>query len=535
MKSTPINVGQVPQTFIDNYAIEMVNFATRTMHQPKKHDQNPLVRKDKPWEQVPFFRTNTWNVHWDEREQLYKFWYEDVGWDYDRYMDIQRSLPEQTVPEFAGMEPYEKTVDNRILYAESRDGIHWDKPLLDYRTVDGQRTNICFGSEEHGKIHACSVLLDPLETDETHRFKAMYWTSKLGLSDSGIASAFSADGRQWTPYDEPLLIGQITERQLGDVIILSADTVTGEYYLDTRSRAMQEPPLDPKHPMVRGWGPPHYPHDPWTMAKRRVFSSNSRDINYWPVLKEMLVPDNVEDNLDDEFYGLVRFRMGDLYVGFLNVFRRTHNTMNVHLVCSRDGYQWQRVSRGRPFLEVSPEGSWDCYMNEICNAPLFLEDEVRIYYGGASVHHDWWMYGEKEGLDVPEAHPGWGGGETALGLATLRPEGFVSIDTTVREGILVTRPFVSDGNRLLLNVACGPKGYLDVELADANDDVVPGYERSACDTHHGDSTRHVVSWGGKPELPRDVMAKGAKLRFYSRHCSLFTFTVADEKALPIGT
>jgi hypothetical protein len=137
------------------------------------------------------------------------------------------------------------------------------------------------------------------------------------------------------------------------------------------------------------------------------------------------------------------------------------------------------------------------------------------------------MFGEQEGLDVPEARPGWNGGETAMGLATLRPEGFVSIDATAREGILATRPLVSDGGLLRVNAACGPKGYLDVEIADAGDEVVPGYGRAACDTFTGDSTDHVVAWNGVRELPREVLSRGAKLRFFSRHCSMYSFRVTD--------
>lgn len=527
MSIRPINIGQGPQLFLDNHMIEMVNFVTRTLHQPKKHEQNPLVKKDRPWELVPYFRTNTWNVRWDSREQLFKFWYEDMGWDYDEFMRLQRALPAEAVPETAGMESFEKTVDNRVLYAESHDGIHWDKPELDYRSVDGRRTNICLGGAEYGKVHACSVLLDPLETEEARRFKAVYWTSREGLGDARIAAAYSPDGRRWTEYDQPLRIGQIAERPLGDVIILSADAATGEYYLDTRSRAMQEPSLNPKDPRVAGWGPAYYPDDPRRMSKRRVFSSVTRDLLYWPVLSEMLVPDDAVDNLDDEFYGFVRFRVGDLHVGLLNVFHRTRNTMNVHLLSSRDGFDWRWVSRGRPFLDVSPEGAWDCYMAELCNPPLFMDDEVRIYYGGANVHHDWWQYGEKEGLDVPEARAGWDGRETALGLATLRPDGFVSIDSTVREGVLATPPFISDGRRLVVNAACGPKGYLNVELANANDDVVPGYKRADCDTFRGDAGGHVVAWGGNSELPPEVVGRGAKLRFFSRQCSLYSFRVED--------
>ena len=310
--------------------------------------------------------------------------------------------------------------------------------------------------------------------------------------------------------------------------MLSADTVSGEYYLDTRARGMGQVSTRPKHDVAKGWGDQYYPNDPWRMARRRVFSSSSLDINSWPMLRETLVPDDVEDNLDVEFYGLVRFRMGDLHVAFLNVFHRTHNTVTFHLLYGRDGYHWDWVGRGEPVLNLGPEGEWDPYMVEVSDQPLFLDDEIRIYYGGASLHHDWWSMGEKEGLDVPEARAGWNGGETALGLATLRPEGFVSIDSTVREGLMITRPFVSDGERLVVNAVCEPKGYLDVELSDANDDVVPGYERSACDTFRGDSARHTVSWGGNSHLPAEALAKGAKLRFYSRHCSLYSFKIAGD-------
>ncbi len=519
---TPLNIGQVPQLFFDSYMIEMVNFLTRTMHQPEKHAENPLIKKDKPWEQQVFFRTNTWNVHWDGHEQIFKCWYQDLGWDYDAFINMKASKDNLLHWDF------HKTTDHRYLYSESKDGIHWEKPELDYRTIDGRKTNICLGNEEYGEVHACSVLQDPFETNEARRYKAIYWTEKGDpQTTSRIATAHSPDGRVWTPYDTPLRIGEITQRQLGDVIILSADTVTGEYHLDTRARGMQDASLNPKHDVAGGWGPRHHPNDPWRMIKRRIFSTNSRDINDWPMLREMLVPDDVENGLDDEFYGLVRFRMGDLHVAFVDIFHRTHNTKDLYLLYSRDGYNWSWVSRGQPFINRSAEGGWDCYMLEECNRPVFLDDEIRIYYGGSSYHHDWWMYGEKEGLDVPEARAGWNGGESALGLATLRPEGFVSIDSTVREGLMITRPFVSDGGQLAVNAACDPKGYLDVELSDADDDVVPGYERSACDTFTGDSTRHTVSWAGKSQLPADVLAKGAKLRFYSRHCSLYSFKIAS--------
>ena len=527
MVSTPIHIGHKPQLFVDNHLVEYVNFVTRTMHQPQKYDGNPVLRPDKPWEILPYLRTNT-SVHWDERERLFKCWYEDMGWDYDTFMRKERETQRESGRDVAAIASYEQTVDNRYLYAESADGIHWEKPGLGYCTVDGVRTNIVLGNQEHGKIHAASIMKDTIDPDEMKRYKMMYWNSHRGLDDSRIGVAYSPDGRTWTPYDEPLRIGQTTERQLGDVISMTADPATGCYHLDTRIRAMQEPPVNPKHPTVPGWGPAHFPHDRWRVSKRRVASSMSRNVLDWPLLQEMLIPDDWLDNLDDEFYGLFRTRVGDLWLGLLLIFHRTVNTLNMHLLHSRDGFTWHRVDRSKPFMDTGDAGSWDCYMTEIGTTPIFLDDEIRFYYCGSNLHHDWWMFGEKEGLDVPEARSGWNGGERAMGWATLRPEGFVSLDTDARHGLMGTHALTSEGYRLLINAACqGDQGLLEVEVADADDDVVPGYEREACDTFTGDATRHVVTWNGKPELPRNVLAKGAKLRFFSRYCALYALRIVD--------
>ena len=519
MHRLPINIGDQSQLFFDNYLIEMVNFVTRSMHQPEKYAHNPILKKDKPWEIMPFFRTNCWNVRFDGQEQIYKCWYEDRAVDYEKAVATGREAVGHNF--FA----FHNACQNRMLYAESQDGVHWVKPQLDYLTIDGRNTNVCLGSEEYGKVHAFSVILDPIDSDPQRRFKSLIWHEHTGIEDASIRAIYSADGRTWHTFEEPVTFGKISARALGDVIIPYPDPVSGEYYLDTRAIAMSARNTNPKLSAVKGWGDPYYPDDPWGMTKRRVFSTKSRNFLDWSLLGETVVPDDVEDNLDVEHYGLTRFRIGDLWVGLLDIFHRTHNTKEVQLVYSRNGYTWKHVERGRPFLPHSSEGEWDCYMAEICNTPLFLDNEIRIYYGGANLHHDWWEQGEIEGLDVPEAQAGFDGRETALGIARLRPEGFVSIDSTVREGVLATRSFLSAGNQLVVNAQCGPKGYLEVELTDANDDVVAGFERVRCDPFRGDSTSHLITWGGRSELPRDIISRGAKIRFFSRHMSLYSFRI----------
>ncbi|MCK5380145.1 MAG: hypothetical protein KAJ81_01665, partial [Candidatus Latescibacteria bacterium] len=71
------------------------------------------------------------------------------------------------------------------------------------------------------------------------------------------------------------------------------------------------------------------------------------------------------------------------------------------------------------------------------------------------------------------------------------------------------------------------KGTFEAELLDLNERVIPGYERARCDVFHGNSVRHIVSWKGKKELPEAVLSKGARLRFFSRSTSLYSFCITD--------
>jgi len=69
-----------------------------------------------------------------------------------------------------------------------------------------------------------------------------------------------------------------------------------------------------------------------------------------------------------------------------------------------------------------------------------VDDELYVFHGGANVHHDWWMVGLPEGLDVPESgnldHVNY-----ALGLAKMKRDRFVSLAAgPARTEILVTPP-----------------------------------------------------------------------------------------------
>jgi len=514
-------IGQTPQYFFDNHVIEMFNFVTRTMHTPKPYGSNALIKKDKPWEDVLYFRTNTWNVYWDDQENLFKCWYEDLGFDFDAFAGRKSDTHGLEAPGF------HEFCDNRYLYAESKDGIHWEKPELDYREMDGRKTNICLGNERDGKAHSATFLLDEQEEDASKRFKVIFWNERKGYPKAINKVGYSPDGRTWTLCDEPVFFGGNSEIGTGDVIIVNRNRETGEYTLDTRISHMCEYPGGRSNPDVSGWGLPIYPNEPTRNAKRRIYHAYSKDFLHWTVPQQILTPDPLEDNLDEEYYGMARFRMGDLWVAILNKFQRTANTVSASLVYSRDGLNWNHAGQRQDILSpnVDDPNAWDQYMAEVCCQPVFLDDEIRLYYAGSNFHHDWWMFGIQEGLDHPEAELGPKSGESALGLATLRPDGFISLDTGLRDGILITRPVVSEGRELKVNVKCGPKGYFQVALLDRQGNEIPGHEKSACDTFTGDSTKHIITWSGKSDLPQAILAGGVKLCFYSRDTNLYSFHI----------
>ena len=227
--------------------------------------------------------------------------------------------------------------------------------------------------------------------------------------------------------------------------------------------------------------------------------------------------------------------IGDVTLGFLNIYHYVANTMCVRLVYSRNGKTWEHLNKRQPFLAPGGEGAWDAYMVTVPSKPIPVGGELYVFHGGSRNHHDWWITGAREGLDVPEATD-ISQVDYALGLARLRLDGFASLDAAVRRGILITRPLISDGTVLVVNARCGTRGSIAAEIVDVEDNVLPGFSRRECDTFTGDSVRHTVSWNGRTEVPagpaeRAVYPEPArerfrKVRFFMEDAQLYSFTFA---------
>ncbi len=501
--SSMLYIDGTRQLFLDNMIIESVQDVTRRWHRPEPISENPIIVSDQPWEHVTYFSCITWSVLRDPADDLFKCWYTDWVFDPEACARGGGTLSGLQMSRF------------RLLYAYSTDGIHWEKPGLGLVDEDGYNTNICLGDDQHS-IYCCSVIADPLEEDSAKRFKTLY--EQRAEQWSGVGAAHSADGIHWTPYQQRPQFGRCGPH-LGDVYIMSCNTDARQYVAAVRHPRMTAAPLNPRTPRTDSFIRPYFPQAISASNKRRVWQTESSDFLHWREPYLILAPDE-EDNLDDAYYGLAQWQAGEFRMGILNTLHAVENTMDVRLVFSRDGKNWRQAMHRQPYIRRGGPGSWNEFMITVPSVPVEVGDELYVFFAGARNHHDWWMRGIYEELDVPEAKDM---GEVAysLGLAKLRKDGYCSLDADcVREGIFVTQPFHSAGEKLVINACCGEDGYIEVEMVDLADEVVTGHSREDCDRFTGDSVRHTVSWQDNPDA---AYADFRKLRFYMRNAQLYSF------------
>jgi len=515
-----LRVGTRRQFFFDDLLLEQTQNLTRRFHSPQPVSDKPVLLKDRPWEHILYMTCNTWNVIRDPRDGLFKCWYEDwkindlsspISWirDSDKKLclNLHRSWP------------------SRTLYAESIDGVSWEKPSLGILTENGHRTNVVLGGRENiGAAHCAYVLLDTLETNEARRYKVIFESqSSEDADDQGggmFRCAFSGEGIHWTVCPEPVLYGECGSIA-GDVVTVSIEPESGIYRLNGRHPMMCSSVVQDMHnPTDGGWIAPSYPNRFAQENRRRIFRSESNDMIHWSTPTPLVVPEHDVDNIDDEFYGMEQFQVGNDWVGLLNVLHGTDNTMDVQLTYSRNGKDFKRICPGQAWLGHGLEGSWNSYMTSVCSKPIVVDDDLYVYHGGANVHHDWWMVGVPEGLDVPE-RGNLAGVNYALGLAKMKRDRFVSLTAgPARTGILVTRPIFPRGESLLLNVKCHGGGTLQTAIADGNGTVIPGFERENCRIISTDGVACKMTWLGQSKVPTGQFVK---LHFFMRNADLFSF------------
>ncbi|NOY80892.1 MAG: hypothetical protein GXP31_07780 [Kiritimatiellaeota bacterium] len=447
-----------PRLVLDDDHLEDSAFVTRTWHQPQRFDE-PVLRPEHPWERwcPVLFGTVL------RREDRWQMWY--CAW-------TRRCPP-------------------RVCYAESRDGVAWEKPELGLLPFQGNtHTNIILQSRsETGLIDDLTVIEDA--RDRNWPLKMLFFDTGGAGVERGIYAARSADGIRWELMSEQPVL------RWGDRFNAVPQRLDGRFVVFGRTRNMPD--------MGKG---------------RCVFRTESETLLEWSP-PELVLARDAEDPPDMEIYSVTAFPWHGMLLGAIERMHMAPDRLDPELVWSRDaGRNWRR-SRTRPaFIPLAPSPSWqDTWINLSASPPISADGQLRFYYSGRGGAH----------MSPYPLNQG------AIGLAVLRPDGFCSMRAGQRPGWIVTRPETWHGGDLAVNA--DPRlddrshpaychGEMRVEVRTPDGSVVPGYSMSDCNPLRSNTIQEpncsrTVRWG---ERSADALAgREITFRFELREAHLYSW------------
>ena len=412
-----------------------------------------------------------------------------------------------------------------ICHAVSADGIHWEKPDIGVYNYWGSYANniVCRphynSDDECGRYDSLNVILDPDDTDPEKRCKMMSFQYAVPGKymagqrwPSGYYPAFSSDGFHWREEEKPVL--EFIEGGFGDTLTLMHDTkrrryvcfckiLTPEYGNLMRYRGSNE--------NRQVWnGKKWIPFEGENPVKRMRGMIESEDFLEWSEPR-FIFPTDDEDPPDVQFYNNSGFPYESMYLGFLDIYHvDTSGTIDIQLVHSRDGDSWERCFDRTPILLTGRENSdWDYGCHAMAGSPpIRMGDRLLFFYASGSMRHG------GGNLKVPRAP----GNRRLVGLATLRLDGFVSLDAGKSGGTAVTPPLTFTHSALAVN-ADAQGGEFRAQVLSGGKPL-EGYDLGSCDPVRSDSVRAFVTWKGK-RLPST--GKPLQLQFELKNGSLYSF------------
>jgi hypothetical protein len=114
-------------------------------------------------------------------------------------------------------------------------------------------------------------------------------------------------------------------------------------------------------------------------------------------------------------------------------------------------------------------------------------------------------------------------GTGAIGLGTLRVDGFVSVDAGDKPGTLLTRPLELEPGRIFVN-ADADGGSIAAEIVDQTGKPLPPFTFGNCQPADADSVRQSLAWKDAAALPKSPV----RLRFRLTNAELYAFWIEDD-------
>ena len=462
----PLEIGHVPQFVFDLHVVDTTwglkskgEPVKRVLHQPVKHPANPLITGDDP------------SHLWVQREAggLFRMWY-------------------QANVMFKGKHGRYAT---SVAYAESKDGLHWDKPALDLFPDAGEfhlpgNAVVHLANAPQCESGAPQILELPEKDRRGFRYVMFYLMHTAPLN--GLHLIGSQDGIHWDAKSD-MLIAKLSSDTHNTI---QYDAANNEYVMYCRSKHIYRGPGQTKEMLSSG------------ESRRGMSRMSSKQLwTDWTIRPQtILMPDERDAELGyNYFMAMPVHRYAGIWWGLLAPFL-WNDLYACEIAWSRDGWSFERLPARQHLIEFGPEGAWDHSM-VVCT-PSWVEvgDEWWLYYAGADGPHDSTTR------------------KSAIGLATMRKEGFISQHGPKTGGVVCTRAMRWPGGSLLVN-ADAHAGEMRVRVSDELRKPVAGLDYDDMPAFTGDSVAHEIEWkGGSLDA---LKGKVIRLEFQLRNADIFTF------------
>ncbi|MEX2044106.1 MAG: hypothetical protein WD941_02060, partial [Opitutus sp.] len=440
-----------------------------------------LITADAPWEKE--LRVASYSTVIEEKG-LIRVWYNIVG---------KKAVPRKN-PDFMA-----------LAYAESRDGIHFTKPLLNLVEYEGSKANnlVLPGDPTMYAIGGGSVQPDDNPNcPPEERYKTwmkvypkpgvtMHGPSRIWVSPDGIhwtlsgkkVTGLRATDTQLTWFWEPRIDRYVVygrewvqfdgERQ----IRMASYSESDDLFNWEKTQIILAPDAKDFASVVRPLVVLDKMYVERDRLKNRPTNALDRSGEETPASKEQFADNVPPPGAPVDIYGpgVMRYREADsIYVSLAATFHHSWqergtptpdrpDTGDVVLALSRDGRNFNRVGDRRPFLGVGPAGAFDSKWLWPMPGLVRRGDEIWIYYFGMNMDHS---------MRVDPESPSQLAG---ISRAILRLDGFISADFDYTGGTILTPPIKFEGSRLELNLDTGAGGLGRIEIQDKHGAPIPGF------------------------------------------------------------
>ena len=506
------HIGTQKQLFLDNYILDELLDAQRVIVPPQK-SKAPLIQyEDLPWERYHFTCVPAAALY-DPDDSLYKMWY--------------KTLLKGNTNTAQGTEVV-------LCYAESKDALHWKKPMRDdcQPFADCTQTNIVISDFDNG-----TIVLNPDRSDPTRKFLAVYSPS-MEASRRGerimSRAAASPDGINWhvisddSPFRHHHQMRVIWDDACRKWVGYSQASHAFASHLHVRTIGRQE------SDDFINWSP------------KQIILSSDWDPSVGP---------NVE------FHTMSVRKEGGLYIGIVEEAHGEHQWLvnrggsnqrdqfhtKAALYASRDGHRFFRADGYRPWADNGPPGSQDYgYLAHTVSDYLLHKGRMVIAYSAfPHKQRDTRTAGVSNHAPPPSARASrqhveelsrYGMGnpmmdrvrpevplQRSIGGLILREDGWAALRPQYESGRVITKQFVFEGNQLRVNADCG-YGLIRIALLDSEMKPFPGFSQEESVPLHGPSTQiwHEAAWKSNPDMRR-LWNKPVRICFSLLEAGLYGF------------